>query len=124
MVKVTHPLKSEIIQKHLYSLSLNEIANETGISKTTAHNVIYDWNSRLESMDIQEIRRFTSEMRKSGITVQQCAQGFRTFQMLKEFEINDEFDGWIDEDTDIEDKNLDSKKKPKRKLPVRPYHVR
>ena len=48
-------------------------------------------------------------MGKSGITVQQCVQGFRTFQMLKEFGINDEFDGWINEENDIEDKNLDSK---------------
>ncbi|WP_458743477.1 hypothetical protein [Candidatus Nitrosocosmicus sp. T] len=110
MVKVTHPLRSAIIQKYLYALSLNKIANETGVSKTTAHNVIYDWNSRLASMDLDEIRRFTSEMGKSCITVQQCVQGFRTFQMLKEFEINDEFDAWIDEDTDMEDKNLDSKK--------------
>ena len=109
MVKVTHLLKSGIIQKYLYGRSLNEIANETGISKTTAHNVIYDWKSRLESIDIEEIRRFTSEMGKSGITVQQCVQGFRTFQMLKEFGINDEFDGWINEENDIEYKNLDSK---------------
>ena len=76
MVKVTHPLKSAIIQKSLYGRSLNEIAIETGISKTTAYNVIYDWKSRLASIDIEEIRRFTSEMGKSGITVQQCVQGF------------------------------------------------
>ncbi len=110
MVKVTHPLKSTIIQKSLYGRSLYEIANETGISKTTAYNVIYDWKSRLASIDIEEIRRFTSEMGKSGITVQQCVQGFRTFQMLKEFDINDEFDGWMhDEETHIEEENLDSK---------------
>ncbi len=109
MVKVTHPLKSAIIQKSLYGRSLNQIANETGISKTTAYNVIYDWKSRLASIDIEEIRRFTSEMGKSGITVQQCVQGFRTFQMLKEFDINDEFDGWMDEDAHIEEENLDSK---------------
>jgi hypothetical protein len=109
VVKVTHSLKSAIIKKYLYGLSLNEISNETGISKTTAHNVIYDWKSMLEALDIEEIRRFTSEMGNSGITVQQCVQGFRTFQMLKEFDINDEFDGWIDEETSIVDESLDSK---------------
>ena len=110
MAKLTLPLRSMIVQKYLHGLSLSEIANETEISKTTAHNVIYDWKSRLASIDIEEIRKFTSDMGKYGITVQQCVQGFRTFQMLKEFDINDEFDGgWIEEKTDIEDKNLRSK---------------
>ncbi len=107
MVKVTHPLKSVIIQKYIYGLSLNDISNDTGISKTTAHNVVFEWKSRLASMDLEEIRRFTAEMGKAGISVQQCVQGFRTFQMLKDFDINDEFDTWIDEDIKIEDKNFD-----------------
>ena len=29
--------------------------------------------------------------------------------MLKEFDINDEFDGWMDEDAHIEEENLGSK---------------
>lgn len=42
--------------------------------------------------DIEELRAFATEVRKAGMTVQQCAQGFRTAQILKEFGIKDEFD--------------------------------
>lgn len=110
MVKVTHSLKSAIIQKYLNGLSLSLISSETGISKTTAHYIVFDWKSKISSGDIDEIRRFLGEAGKSGTTVQECVQGFRTLQMLQEFDIIDDFDGWIeDEEADIEDNHHDSK---------------
>ena len=109
MVRVTQPLKSVIIRNYLNGLSLSQIALETGISKTTAHNVVFDWKSKILAGDIEEIRRFIAEAGRSGITVQQCVQGFRTFQILQEFEIADDFDGWIeDEEGEGKDNNPDS----------------
>ncbi len=89
--------------------SLSQIALETRISKTTAHNVVFDWKSKILAGDIEEIRGFIAEAGRSGITVQQCVQGFRTFQILQEFEIADDFDGWIeDEEEEGKDNNPDS----------------
>ena len=47
-----------------------------------------------------------SEVRKSGITIEECAQGFRIVQLLKKFDINDEFDFSMNEDEN-EDLDLD-----------------
>ena len=58
--------------------------------------------------NIEEIRAFTSEVRKSGITIVECAQGFRTVQLLKKFDINDEFDfSSENEEDEYEDLDLD-----------------
>lgn len=65
MVKITPDLISKIIHKHLYGSSLSEVSNETGISKTTAHNIVQDWKSRLSATDIDEIRIFLTDVRRS-----------------------------------------------------------
>ena len=106
--KITHPLKSQILQKYLHGLSMNEIVRETPVSKGTVNNIIQDWRSNIVGINIEEIRAFTSEVRKSGITIEECAQGFRIIQLLKKFDINDEFDASvIGEDEEYEDLNLD-----------------
>jgi hypothetical protein len=71
---------------------MNDIVRETLLSKGTVNNIIQDWRSNIDGTNIEEIRAFTSEVRKSGVTIVECAQGFRTVQLLKKFDINDEFD--------------------------------
>ncbi len=90
--KTTNLLKTQVIQKYLHGLSMNDIVRETPLSKGTVNNIIQDWRSNIDGTNIEEIRAFTSEVRKSGITIVECAQGFRTVQLLKKFDINDEFD--------------------------------
>jgi hypothetical protein len=107
MVRVTQNLKSQIIHKHLYYNSLSQIAKETNVSKTTVFNVIHDWESRVNATDLDEIRLLLREIRTSGITIQQCVRGFRTEQILRQFEIKDELEGWID--NEIVEENTESK---------------
>jgi predicted peroxiredoxin len=90
--KTTNLLKTQVIQKYLHGLSMNDIVRETLLSKGTVNNIIQDWRSNIDGTNIEEIRAFTSEVRKSGVTIVECAQGFRTVQLLKKFDINDEFD--------------------------------
>ncbi len=104
--KITHLLKSQVIRKYLYAFSMNEIARETLLSKGTVYNIIQDWRSKIVGINIEEIRAFMSEVRKSGITIEECAQGFRIVQLLKKFDINDEFDVSVNEDEN-EDLDLD-----------------
>ncbi len=111
MVKVTPSLKSLIIQKYLYRHSLSEIAYETGVSKTTAHNITTEWMSKVSVPDIAELRRFLDEMRKSGITILECVQGFRTAQILRDFGIkDDEFEEWMDDDDKETENTTDAEK--------------
>ena len=87
---------------------MNEIVRETPLSKGTVNNIIQDWRSKIMGTNIEEIRTFTSEVRKSGITIEECAQGFRIVQLLKKFGINDEFDVSINRVDEFEDLDLDA----------------
>jgi transposase-like protein len=96
MVKVTASVRSQVIEKYLYRYSLSQIAKEIGISKTTAYNIVQDWNSKVSFLDVEDIRIFLSHLRKSGITIEECVQGYRTIQILKQFgvEDDDELEEW------------------------------
>ena len=85
-----------VIQKYLNGKTLDQIAKETGLSKGTVYNLVKRWKDKLGSIGIEEIREFATIVSKSGMTIQECAQGFRIAQILKELGINDEFeDGMI-----------------------------
>ena len=96
--KITPFLKSQAIEKYLHALSMNEIVRELPLSKGTVHSIIHEWRSKLGGTNVEEIRAFTSEVRKSSITIEECAQGHRIIQLLKKFVINDEFDVNVYED--------------------------
>ncbi len=104
--KIASFLKSQVIWKYLHAFSMNEIVRETPLSKGTVNNIIKDWRSNIAGTNIEEIRAFTSEIRKSGITIEECAQGLRIVQLLKKFDINDEYDVSVNEDG-FEDLDLD-----------------
>ena len=96
--KVTSPLKTVVIQKYLDGLSLNEIVNEVYISKGSVFNVIQEWKASMLRTDIEEVRAFASEVRRSGMTIQQCGEGFRTAVILKRFGIKDDYDEYVIEE--------------------------
>ena len=58
-------------------------------------NKINEWKKRIAAPDIEELRRFSVVIRKSGMTINQLAQGYRTLQLLKRL-------GIPAESTDIE----------------------
>ena len=105
--KITPLLKSQVIQKYLHAFSMNEIVREIPLSKGTVHGIIQDWRSNVGGTNIEEIRAFTSEVRKSGITIEECAQGYRIIQLFKKFDINDELDVGVYEEDEHEDLELD-----------------
>ena len=81
-----------VIQKYLNGKTLDQIAKETSLSKGTVYNLVKRWKDKLGSIGIEEIREFATIVSKSGLTIQECAQGFRIAQILKELGINDEFE--------------------------------
>jgi len=79
--------------------SRDEIAEETGAAPGSVSNKVNDWKKRIAAPDIEELRRFAVNMRKSGMTMKQCAQGLRFLQLLKGLEIiieNDDIDSDLD----------------------------
>jgi hypothetical protein len=82
--------KSLVTQKYLQGKSMNKIANETGISKGKVHYLISEWKDKMGSSDIDEIKEFVGLVKKSGMSIEQCALGFRTINILKGFGLKDE----------------------------------
>ena len=71
---------------------------ENNIAKGSVFNIIHSWIDQIGTPDIDELREFSVMMRKSGITIKQCAQSFRFIQVLANFGIRDELDSTYSED--------------------------
>jgi hypothetical protein len=91
---------SLVIQKYLQVKSKNQIALETSISKGKVHYLIIDWKNKMSISDIEEIRNFTILIRKSNMSIEQCAQGLRMINILKNLGIHEN-----DEPFDASDDN-------------------
>lgn len=85
-------INDSVIQEYLNGEILDQIVKETGVSKGTVYNLVKHWKDNLGSTGVEEMREFTRIVNKSGMTIQECAQGFRIAQILKELGINDEFE--------------------------------
>jgi hypothetical protein len=99
--------KSIVIQKYLQGKSMNQIALETGISKGKVHYIINDWKKKIAIPDIDGIIDFIALVRKSNVSIQQCAQGFRMTKMLRDLGIQDDNAVYVydDNDSNIDIKN-------------------
>jgi len=93
---------STVIQKYVEGKSMNDISKETGISKGKVHYLIADWKNKIKISDIEAIRNFTVLVRKSNMSIEQCAQGFRMINILKNLGIQEGDDAFdIDDDNNI-----------------------
>jgi hypothetical protein len=72
--------------------SFDEIAFENDVAKGSVFNIIRAWIEHIGIPDIDELREFSVMVKKSGITIKQCAQSFRFIQILANFGIKDEID--------------------------------
>lgn len=91
--------ESIVIQGFLKGKSMDQIASETNVSKGKVHYLINDWKKEIAIPDIDEMREFSVTVRKSGISIGQCAQGFRMINILKNLgihEVDDDVDDGID----------------------------
>jgi cell division protein FtsB len=85
---------------------MNQIVDETGISKGKVHYLINDWKRKIATSDIDKIRDFTVLVRKSNMSIEQCAQDFRTTNILKNLGIHEGDDSVYVIDND--NKNFDN----------------
>ena len=82
---------------------MNQIAHETSISKGKVHYLITDWINKISISDIEKIRNFTVLVRKSNMSIEQCAQGFRMINIMKNLGIQDDNTVYVDDgNEDIE----------------------
>ena len=96
---ISSQVEEIIIQNYLSGHSRDEIAEETGVAPGSVSNKVNEWKKRIDAPDIEELRRFAVNMKKSGITMKQCAKGLRFLQLLKGLGIiieNDDIDSDLD----------------------------
>ena len=79
-----------VIEDYLNGNSYETISVDNQISKGTVFNMIKRWKDQIAVPDIDSLREFSVLVNKSGLTVEQCAQGFRFIKILSKFGITDE----------------------------------
>jgi len=91
--------KPLVIQAYLNGKSRDQISKETGISAGKTSNIITDWKKGIRIPNIDELREFAVTVKKSGMTMAQCARGYRMAQLMDSLGLSDD-DYWESEDTE------------------------
>jgi hypothetical protein len=81
-----HPkeiLESLVIQDYLNGKTRNQIAKDNNTSPGNVSNITNEWRRRIGISDGEEIRDFVKLVRKAGLSVKQCADGYRTARLMK-----------------------------------------
>ncbi len=79
-----------MIQGYLNGKSRDQIAKETGISTGKVSNIIKEWKRRIGIPNVEDLRNFATDVKKAGISVGQCAQGYRMVQLMQNFGVADD----------------------------------
>ncbi len=116
---------SIVIQVYLKGKTHNQIANETGISKGKVQYLVDNWKNNIGLPNIDEIRDFVVMVRKSSISIKQCAQGFRMLQLMKNIGIGEDDDEakYDDDATNEISSFLETLYKPCKSLGIQPAIV-
>ncbi len=84
------PTKALVIQGYLNGKTRDSISKEIGISAGGVSNTIKEWKREIRIPEIEALRDFTITVKKSGLSIQQCAQGYRMAQLMKGLGIDDD----------------------------------
>jgi hypothetical protein len=90
--RLQHSNKSQVIQGYLNGKSREQNAQHNNVSTGTVSNIIENWSREIGMPDIKELRQFAVPVKKSGVSIKQCAQGFRMVQLMSNFGIHAEDD--------------------------------
>jgi predicted transcriptional regulator len=109
---VSNPsLKSLVIQGYLQGKSRDQIAKELGISIGKVSNIIKDWKYAIGIPIAEEIRDFAILVKKSDISIEQCAEGYRMENLMENLGITNYID-----DEDVVDANSNIKSNSNRRI--------
>lgn len=75
----------QIIEHHVLGYARDDIATMLRVSTGSVSNIIGRWRRRNEIPDVDEIRQFMRMLRKTKLTLKQCSEGFRMFQLMNRF---------------------------------------
>jgi biotin operon repressor len=88
---VSNPsLTSLVKQGYLNGKSRDQISKELGVSTGTVSKIIKEWKLRIGIPIAEVLRDFAVLVKKSDITIEQCAEGYRMKNIMKNLGITDD----------------------------------
>ncbi len=94
MLESKNSVRSLVIQGYLNGKPRDQIATDVGISGGRVSGIIKEWITEMGKPNVEPMREFAVILNKSGVSVKQCAEGYRIVQLLKNRGINGETDGY------------------------------
>lgn len=94
-------LESLVIRDYLSGKTREQIALDNKTSTGNVSNITKEWKNKIGKLDAEQLREFVVLVKKSGLSMEQCVQGFRTAQLMKNLGIDysdneDEYNGHDD----------------------------
>src|ERR1051326_602061 len=80
--RISHAVKSVVIQQWLEGIARDTIAANTGLSAGGVTNIISEWRQGLGSSVADDLRELAVALKKIGITPAQCASGCRVEKIM------------------------------------------
>lgn len=87
---ITDELKDIVIRKYLQGGGRNEIARDTGLGAGTVTNIIQEFDDKLAEYEPEAIRELTEQLRKAGISPNDCVRGSQMINKMIDLGIDKE----------------------------------
>jgi transposase len=97
-------IRSLVVQDYLNGISRDQTAKHRRISAGSVSNIIKNWKKEMQGSNVEDIRSFSKTVYKSGISVYQCARGYRVERILNNLGIYDDDDDFKQE-KEVEEEN-------------------
>jgi hypothetical protein len=75
-------LKASVIHDYLQGKTREQIARDNNTSTGNVSNITKEWRRMIGNEDADAIRNFVILVKKSGITINQCVEGYRLSQLM------------------------------------------
>lgn len=75
--KLPESSRSAVVQKWLEGQSRNKVAVQCSVSPAAVSGIIDDWEKSVGVSHAEQLRDIALTLKRNGISVVQCAQGFR-----------------------------------------------
>ena len=85
-------IKALVIQDYLNGISRDQTAKQRGVSTGSVSNIIKNWKQEIQGSNVEKIRSFSKTVFNSGISVYQCARGYRMERILNNLGVYDDDD--------------------------------
>lgn len=88
--RIPESLKAEVVWKWLGGHSRNKVAAICGISQAATSGIIDEWKRSEGVTRAEQLRDLATTMDRHGISVVQCAQGFRIARLLSNLGVDED----------------------------------